>query len=32
MQAVVRKGINNANVQFDRLGYVGTNFANFGTV
>jgi len=31
LQGIIRKGINNSNIQFDRLGYVGTNFANFGT-
>lgn len=31
LQGIIRKGINNANIQFDRLGYVGNNFANIGT-
>lgn len=31
MQAVIRKGINNANCQFNRLGFVGNNFSNIGT-
>ena len=32
MQAVVRKSINNATVQFDRLGYIANNLANYNTV
>ena len=32
MQAVVRKNINNATMQFDRLGYIANNLANFNTV
>ena len=31
LQAIIRKGINNSNIQFERLGNVGQNFANFGT-
>ena len=32
MQAVVRKSINNATVQFERLGYIANNMANYNTV
>lgn len=32
MQAVVRKSINNATIQFDRLGYISNNLANYSTV
>ncbi|MBR1373755.1 flagellar hook-basal body complex protein [bacterium] len=32
MQAVVRKSINNATMQFERLGYVANNLANYNTV
>ena len=31
MQGIIRKNINNASSQFERLGYVGTNFANYST-
>ncbi len=31
MQAVVRKSINNATMQFERLGYVANNLANYNT-
>lgn len=31
MQAVVRKSINNATIQFDRLGYISNNLANYNT-
>ena len=31
LQGILRKSINNATTQFDRLGYVGNNFANFST-
>ena len=31
MQAIIRRGINNATNQFDRLGYVANNLANFNT-
>jgi len=31
MQAVIRKSINNATQQFERLGYVGNNLANYNT-
>lgn len=32
MQAVVRKSINNATMQFDKLGYLANNLANLNTV
>ncbi|MBR6126216.1 flagellar hook-basal body complex protein [bacterium] len=32
MQAVVRKSINNATMQFDKLGYIANNLANYNTV
>jgi flagellar basal-body rod protein FlgG len=32
MQAVVRKSINNATMQFERLGYVANNLANTNTI
>ena len=32
MQAVVRKNINNATMQFERLGYIANNLANYSTV
>jgi flagellar basal-body rod protein FlgG len=31
MQAVVRRSINNATMQFERLGYVANNLANYNT-
>ncbi len=31
MQAVVRKSINNATMQFERLGYLANNLANYNT-
>ena len=31
MQAVVRKSINNATVQFEKLGYIANNMANYNT-
>lgn len=31
MQAVVRKSINNATMQFERLGYIANNMANYST-
>ena len=31
MQAIVRKGINNATVQMDRLGAIANNIANYTT-
>lgn len=32
MQAVIRKSINNTTMQFERLGYIANNFANYNTV
>ena len=32
MQAVIRKNINNTTMQFERLGYIANNLANFNTV
>ena len=32
MQAVVRKSINNATMQFEKLGYIANNLANYNTV
>ena len=32
MQAVIRKSINNTSVQFERLGYIANNMANYSTV
>lgn len=31
LQGIIRKSINNAQVQFDRLGYIADNFANYST-
>ena len=31
MQAVVRKSVNNATMQFDKLGYIANNLANYNT-
>ncbi len=28
---IIRKSINNAQVQFDKMNYIGTNFANYNT-
>ena len=32
MQAVIIKSINNTTMQFERLGYIANNFANYNTV
>lgn len=32
MQAVVRKSINNASIQFEKLGYIANNLANYNTI
>ncbi len=32
MQAVVRKSINNATMQFEKLGYIANNLSNYSTV
>lgn len=31
LQGIIRKSINNAYTQFDKLGYIGNNFANYST-
>ena len=31
MQGIVRKGVNNVTVQFEKLGYVANNLANMNT-
>lgn len=31
LQGIIRKSINNAQVQFDKMGYIGNNFANYST-
>ncbi len=31
IQGIIRKNINNASSMFERLGYVGSNFANYST-
>lgn len=31
LQAIISKSINNTITQFDRLGYIGNNFANYST-
>ena len=31
VQGIIRKSINNAQTQFDRMGYIGNNFANYNT-
>lgn len=31
LQGIIRKSINNTNLQFDKLGYIGNNFANYST-
>lgn len=31
LQGVIRRSINNTTTQFDRLGYIGNNFANYST-
>lgn len=30
-QGIIRKTINNATTQFDKMGYIGNNFANYST-
>ena len=32
MQAVVRKSINNTTIQFEKLGYIANNLANYNTI
>lgn len=31
LQGIIRKSINNAETQFDKMGYIGNNFANYST-
>lgn len=31
LTGIIRKSINNAQVQFERMGYIGDNFANYNT-
>lgn len=31
LQGIIRKSINNTTTQFDKLGYIGDNFANYST-
>lgn len=31
LQGIIRKAVNNTTTQFDKLGYIGNNFANFST-
>lgn len=31
LQGIIRKSINNTTTQFDKLGYIGNNFANYST-
>jgi len=31
LQGIIRKSVNNTTTQFDKLGYVGNNFANYTT-
>lgn len=31
IQGIIRKSVNNAQVQFDKMGYIGNNFANYAT-
>ena len=32
MQAVIRKGINNTTLQFEKLGYIANNLSNYNTI
>jgi len=32
LQAITNKCVNNSTVQFDKIGYIATNFANYNTV
>jgi flagellar basal body rod protein FlgG len=32
MRAVIRKSINNTSMQFERLGYIANNMANYNTI
>lgn len=31
LQGIIRKSINNAETQFEKMGYIGNNFANYST-
>jgi len=31
VQGIIRKSIDNAQIQFDKMGYIGNNFANYST-
>lgn len=31
LQGIIRKSINNTTTQFDKMGYIGNNFANYST-
>lgn len=31
LQGIIRKSVNNTTTQFDKLGYIGNNFANYST-
>lgn len=31
LQGIIRKSINNATTQFEKMGYIGNNFANYST-
>lgn len=31
IQGTIRKSVNNAQIQFDKMGYIGNNFANYST-
>lgn len=31
LQGIIRKAVNNTTTQFDKLGYIGNNFANYST-
>lgn len=31
LQGIIRKSINNTQIQFEKLGYIGDNFANYNT-
>lgn len=31
LQGIIRKSINNTQLQFEKLGYIGSNFANYST-
>lgn len=31
LQGIIRQSVNNAQIQFDKMGYIGNNFANYST-